>query len=70
MQGVAPTGEPEDSTKLADTGTGNSIENTLITFTPEEQYAQVTLTYVIDNVCLHAAKVEEAENFYNKQMVF
>jgi hypothetical protein len=68
VQGVAPTGEPEDPAKLADTGAGNSIENTLITFTPEEQYAQVTLTYVIDNVCLHAAKVEEAEHFYKKQI--
>ena len=28
----------------------------------------MTLTYVIDNVCLHAAKVEEAENHYNKQI--
>ena len=28
----------------------------------------MTLTYVIDNVCLHAAKVEEAENQYRKQI--
>ena len=28
----------------------------------------MTLTYVIDNVCLHAAKVQEAENQYKKQM--
>jgi hypothetical protein len=58
-------GDPDDPSK-AETAPGNSIENTLITFTPEEQYAQVTLTYVIDNVCLHAAKVEEAETQYRK----
>lgn len=28
----------------------------------------MTLTYVIDNVCLHAAKVEEAENQHRKQI--
>lgn len=67
-QGMTNAGDQEDPSKLADTAPGNSIENTLITFTPEEQYAQVTLTYVIDNVCLHAAKVEEVENQYRKQI--
>lgn len=67
-QGATTTGEQEDPSKIAETAPGNSIENTLITFTPEEQYAQVTLTYVIDNVCLHAAKVQEAEHQYKKQM--
>ena len=38
-----------------------------MTFSPEEQYAHVTLTYIIDNVCLHAAKVEEVRKVYQEQ---
>ena len=33
-------------------------DSTMVTFSPEEQYAQVTMTLIIDNVCLHAAKVD------------
>jgi hypothetical protein len=29
----------------------------MVTFTPEEQYAQVTMNLMIDNVCMHSAKV-------------
>lgn len=65
--GIGVTVDLDDPSKMADTGTGNSMENTLVTFSPEEQYASVTLNYVIDNVCLHAAKVEEAENYFQKQ---
>ena len=40
----------------------------MVTFTPEEQYAQVTLTYIVDNVCLHAAKVEEVRQAHQEQI--
>lgn len=43
-------------------------EQTLVTFSPEEQYAQVTLTYIVDNVCLHLAKVEEIGRRYDNQI--
>lgn len=39
-----------------------------MTFTPDEQYAQVTLTYLVDNVCLHAAKVEEIRQAHQEQI--
>lgn len=39
-------------------------EDTLITFSPEDQYAQVTLTFMVDSVCLHAAKVEAVQKYY------
>ena len=39
----------------------------MVTFSPEEQYAQVTLTYIIDNVYLHAAKVDEIRKRYSDQ---
>lgn len=45
------------------------IDQTLVTFTPEEQYAHVTLTYVVDNVCLHAAKVAEVQASYQAQIL-
>lgn len=38
-----------------------------MTFSPEEQYAHVTLTYLVDNVCLHAAKVDEVRKAYQEQ---
>jgi len=38
-----------------------------VTFSPEEQYAHVTLTYLVDNVCLHAAKVDEVRKAYQEQ---
>ena len=39
--------------------TSGGVEETLVTFGAEEQYAHVTLTFLVDNVCLHEAKVEE-----------
>ena len=39
----------------------------MVTFSPEEQYAHVTLTYLVDNVCLHAAKVDEVRKAYQEQ---
>ena len=38
-----------------------------MTFSPEEQYAHVTLTYLVDNVCLHAAKVDEVRKAYQDE---
>ena len=35
------------------------VEQTLVTFTPEEQYAHVTLAYLIDNVCIHSSKQDD-----------
>ena len=35
------------------------VEQTLVTFTPEEQYAHVTLNYLVDNVCIHSSKQED-----------
>lgn len=43
-------------------------ENTLVTFTPEEQYAQVTMSLIIDNVCQHAAKVDSIRKAYNARV--
>jgi len=40
----------------------------LVTFSPEEQYAHVTLTYLIDNVCLHSAKVDEVRRAHQEQV--
>lgn len=39
-----------------------------MTFSPEEQYAHVTLTYLVDNVCLHSAKVDEVRKAYQDQL--
>ena len=39
-------------------------EQTLVTFTPEEQYAHVTMTFLVDNVCLHTAKLDEIKKGY------
>ena len=39
--------------------TSGGMEETLVTFGAEEQYAHVTLTYLVDNVCLHEAKIDE-----------
>jgi len=39
-------------------------DETQVTFTPDEQYAFVTLTYLVDNVCLHTARVKEVEEAY------
>ena len=35
------------------------VEQTLVTFTPEEQYAHVTLAYLVDNVCIHSSKQDD-----------
>lgn len=42
----------------------SSVDQTLVTFTAEEQYAHVTLTYLVDSVCLHASKVDEVTKAY------
>ena len=44
--------------------TVGASEHTLVTFSPEEQYAHVTLSYMIDNVCLHEAKQDEIRQQY------
>ena len=46
----------------------SSADQTLVTFTAEEQYAHVTLTYLVDSVCLHAAKVEEVKKTYQDEI--
>jgi hypothetical protein len=36
----------------------------LVTFSPTEQYAQVTLTLIVDSVCLHSARLEEVKKTF------
>jgi hypothetical protein len=49
----------EDGQPFAPSG-----DETLITFSPEDQYAQVTLSFIVDSVCLHSAKVEALQKYY------
>jgi hypothetical protein len=44
------------------------VEQTLVTFTPEEQYAHVTLAYLVDNVCIHSSKQEDIRQFFHQQI--
>lgn len=47
-------------------GEDPQTDQSLVTFSASEQFAQVTLSFVVDNVCLHAAKVEEVGKKYNE----
>ena len=38
----------------------------MVTFSPEEQYAHVTVTFLVDNVCLHMAKKDEIKKAFNQ----
>ena len=44
------------------------VEQTLVTFTAEEQYAHVTLAYLVDNVCIHASKQDDIRDFFTSQI--
>ena len=39
-----------------------------VTFSANEQYAHTTLTFLVDNVCLHAAKQDEGRAHYDGQI--
>ena len=60
---VSNSGQVEES-KVGET-IGASSEQTMVTFSPEEQYAFVTLNYIIDNVCIHSAKQDEVRQQYS-----
>jgi hypothetical protein len=49
-------------------GKFDDVEQTLVTFLPEEQYAHVTLTYLVDNVCVHASKQEDIRDHFMPQI--
>lgn len=53
-----------EESKREETSTG-AAEQTTVTFTPEEQYAQVTMSLIVDNVCLHAAKMTAVQKHYD-----
>jgi hypothetical protein len=56
------------SSRDEETKGGDDIEQTLVTFTPEEQYAHATLTYLVDNVCIHASKQEDIREYFSKSI--
>lgn len=56
------------SDRQADKENMGAAGQDFVSFSANEQYAHTTLTFIVDNVCLHAAKQDEVKAHYETQI--